>query len=122
MDRLSAEREQDRPGQSGRRRWPRPRRAQARSQRERAELTEAVARLRGSIGSLNREGARDCAPPSRPSMVISAACSRAVSGRQAAHLALVDSDDPLEAGLEIFAQPPGKRLQSLTCCRVGNRR
>ena len=36
-----------------------------------------------------------------------------------AHLALIDSDDPLEAGLEIFAQPPGKRLQSLTLLSGG---
>ena len=36
-----------------------------------------------------------------------------------AHLALVDSDDPLEAGLEIVAQPPGKRLQSLTLLSGG---
>ncbi len=36
-----------------------------------------------------------------------------------AHLALVDSDDPLEAGLEIYAQPPGKRLQSLTLLSGG---
>ena len=40
------------------------------------------------------------------------------SGGQA-HLALIDSDDPLEAGLEIFAQPPGKRLQSLTLLSGG---
>ena len=38
-------------------------------------------------------------------------CSRA--------LALVDSDDPLDAGLEIYAQPPGKRLQSLTLLSGG---
>jgi chromosome segregation protein len=37
----------------------------------------------------------------------------------AAHMALVDSDDPLEAGLEILAQPPGKRLQSLTLLSGG---
>ncbi|MCP2019082.1 hypothetical protein J2S32_003155 [Qipengyuania citrea] len=37
----------------------------------------------------------------------------------AAHLALIDSDDPLEAGLEIFAQPPGKKLQSLTLLSGG---
>jgi len=36
-----------------------------------------------------------------------------------AHLALIDSDDPLEAGLEIFAQPPGKKLQSLTLLSGG---
>ena len=36
-----------------------------------------------------------------------------------AHLALIDSEDPLEAGLEIYAQPPGKRLQSLTLLSGG---
>ena len=36
-----------------------------------------------------------------------------------AHLALIDSDDPLEAGLEIFAQPPGKRLAALTLLSGG---
>ena len=36
-----------------------------------------------------------------------------------AHLALIDSDDPLEAGLEIFAQPPGKALQSLSLLSGG---
>ena len=36
-----------------------------------------------------------------------------------AHLALIDSDDPLEAGLEIMAQPPGKKLASLTLLSGG---
>jgi chromosome segregation protein len=36
-----------------------------------------------------------------------------------AHLALIDSADPLEAGLEIFAQPPGKALQSLSLLSGG---
>src|SRR3546814_18879485 len=36
-----------------------------------------------------------------------------------AHLALVDSDDPLEAGLEIMAQPPGKKLSKLTLLSGG---
>jgi chromosome segregation protein len=36
-----------------------------------------------------------------------------------AHLALVESDDPLESGLEIFAQPPGKTLQSLSLLSGG---
>jgi chromosome segregation protein len=86
---------------------------------EKAELTEAVHRLRGSIGNLNREG-RDRLR----------AAFEAVDGHfrrlfttlfqgGQAHLALVDSDDPLEAGLEIYAQPPGKRLQSLTLLSGG---
>jgi chromosome segregation protein len=37
----------------------------------------------------------------------------------AAHLELIDADDPLEAGLEIFAQPPGKKLTSLSLLSGG---
>lgn len=36
-----------------------------------------------------------------------------------AHLALIESDDPLESGLEIYAQPPGKTLQSLSLLSGG---
>jgi chromosome segregation protein len=86
---------------------------------ERDELAEAITRLRGSIGSLNREG--------RTRLL---AAFEAVNGHfqrlfstlfdgGAAHLALIDSDDPLEAGLEIFAQPPGKRLAALTLLSGG---
>ncbi len=86
---------------------------------ERDELAEAITRLRGSIGSLNREG--------RTRLL---AAFEAVNGHfqrlfstlfdgGAAHLALIDSDDPLEAGLEIFAQPPGKRLTALTLLSGG---
>ena len=86
---------------------------------EQAELSEAVHRLRGSIGSLNREGRE------RLRTAFEAVdthfrhlFTRLFEGGQA-HLALVDSDDPLEAGLEIYAQPPGKRLQSLTLLSGG---
>ncbi|WP_037569970.1 chromosome segregation protein, partial [Sphingomonas sp. S17] len=86
---------------------------------EREDLAQAVTRLRGSIGLLNREG--------RQRLL---AAFEAVNGHfqtlfatlfdgGSAHLALVDSDDPLEAGLEIMAQPPGKRLQSLTLLSGG---
>ncbi|WP_022686184.1 chromosome segregation SMC family protein [Sphingomonas phyllosphaerae] len=86
---------------------------------ERDELGQAVNRLRGSIGTLNREG--------RQRLL---AAFEAVDGHfrrlfttlfdgGQAHLALIDSDDPLEAGLEIMAQPPGKRLQSLTLLSGG---
>ena len=86
---------------------------------ERDELYQAVNRLRGSIGSLNREG--------RQRLL---AAFEAVDGHfrrlfttlfagGEAHLALIDSDDPLEAGLEIMAQPPGKRLGSLTLLSGG---
>lgn len=84
-----------------------------------AELEAAVHRLRGSIGTLNREG--------RQRLL---AAFEAVDGHfrrlfttlfdgGQAHLTLIDSDDPLEAGLEIMAQPPGKKLQSLTLLSGG---
>ena len=86
---------------------------------ERDELGQAVNQLRGSIGTLNREG--------RQRLL---AAFEAVNGHfqrlfstlfegGAARLELVDSDDPLEAGLEIMAQPPGKKLQSLTLLSGG---
>jgi chromosome segregation protein len=92
---------------------------QGTSAAEQAELAEAVNRLRGSIDSLNREGRE------RLRSAFTAVdghfrrlFTRLFEGGQA-HLALVDSDDPLEAGLEIYAQPPGKRLQSLTLLSGG---
>ena len=86
---------------------------------EQAELTEAVHRLRGSIGSLNREGReRLRAAFEAVDGHFRRLFMRLFQGGQA-HLALIDSDDPLEAGLEIYAQPPGKRLQSLTLLSGG---
>ena len=89
------------------------------SRAEADELAQAIARLRGSIGSLNREG--------RQRLL---AAFEAVNGHfqrlfttlfegGAAHLELIESDDPLEAGLEIMAQPPGKKLAALTLLSGG---
>lgn len=86
---------------------------------EQAELAEAVNRLRGSIGNLNREGReRLKAAFEQVDTHFRRLFTRLFEGGQA-HLALIDSEDPLEAGLEIFAQPPGKRLQSLTLLSGG---
>ena len=83
------------------------------------ELSQAVNRLRGSIGSLNREGrARLLTAFEAVDGHFRRLFSTLFNGGQA-HLALIDSDDPLEAGLEIFAQPPGKKLQSLTLLSGG---
>ena len=87
--------------------------------RERAELTEAVARLRGSIGALNREGRERLRAAFEAVDAHFRRLFARLFGGGEAHLALIDSDDPLEAGLEIFAQPPGKRLQSLTLLSGG---
>ena len=86
---------------------------------EQAELAEAVNRLRGSIGNLNREGReRLRAAFEHVDTHFRRLFTRLFEGGQA-HLALIDSDDPLDAGLEIYAQPPGKRLQSLTLLSGG---
>ena len=93
------------------------------SAEEQAELHEAVNRLRGSIGSLNREGRERLKAAFEQVDThfrrLFAKLFDAGQGGGQAHLALIDSDDPLEAGLEIFAQPPGKRLQSLTLLSGG---
>ena len=92
---------------------------QAASIAESEELTQAINRLRGSIGSLNREGrARLLSAFEAVDQHFRRLFSTLFNGGQA-HLALIDSDDPLEAGLEIFAQPPGKKLQSLTLLSGG---
>ncbi|MFC3556928.1 chromosome segregation protein, partial [Sphingomonas qilianensis] len=86
---------------------------------EREELGLAVNRLRGSIGTLNREGRqRLLAAFEAVNGHFQRLFTTLFNGGQA-HLELIDSDDPLEAGLEIMAQPPGKRLQSLTLLSGG---
>ncbi len=86
---------------------------------EKAELDTAIARLRGSIGSLNREGRARLAAAF---IAVDGHFRRLFTdlfGGGEAQLALIESDDPLEAGLEIMAQPPGKKLQSLTLLSGG---
>jgi chromosome segregation protein len=86
---------------------------------EREELGLAVNRLRGSIGTLNREGRqRLLAAFEAVDGHFRRLFTTLFNGGQA-HLELIDSDDPLEAGLEIMAQPPGKKLQSLTLLSGG---
>ncbi len=86
---------------------------------EKAELVAAIARLRGGIGHLNRE-ARELLRSAfnEVSTHFTQLFTRMFNGGTA-ELKLVDSDDPLEAGLEIIAQPPGKKLQSLTLLSGG---
>ncbi|OYV26550.1 MAG: chromosome segregation protein SMC, partial [Acidocella sp. 20-63-7] len=88
-------------------------------ERERDEITSAIAKLRGSIGHLNREGReRLSAVFNEVDRHFQALFSRMFGGGKA-HLALVGSDDPLEAGLEIYAQPPGKKLSTLSLLSGG---
>ncbi len=86
---------------------------------EAEELTQAIHRLRGSIGNLNREGrVRLLSAFERVDSHFRRLFTTLFEGGQA-HLELVESDDPLEAGLEIMAQPPGKRLSTLTLLSGG---
>jgi len=86
---------------------------------ERDDLVEAIKRLRGAIGSLNREGRERLLAAFD---VVNAHFQRLFTtlfGGGTAELTLVDSDDPLEAGLEILARPPGKKPQSMTLLSGG---
>jgi chromosome segregation protein len=88
-------------------------------ERERDEIASAIAKLRGSIGHLNREGReRLSAVFNEVDRHFQALFSRMFGGGKA-HLALVGADDPLQAGLEIYAQPPGKKLATLSLLSGG---
>jgi chromosome segregation protein len=86
---------------------------------ERDDLVEAIKRLRQAIGSLNREGRERLLAAFE---VVNGHFQRLFTtlfGGGTAELTLVDSDDPLEAGLEILARPPGKKPQSMTLLSGG---
>ncbi len=88
-------------------------------ERERQEIETAIAKLRGSIGHLNREGRERLATVfEQVDRHFQALFTRMFGGGRA-HLALVGSDDPLTAGLEIYAQPPGKKLATLSLLSGG---
>ncbi|MCZ8108897.1 MAG: AAA family ATPase [Burkholderiales bacterium] len=86
---------------------------------ERDDLTEAIKRLRTAIGNLNREG--------RERLLAAFAIVQghferlftSLFGGGTAQLELIESDDPLEAGLEIVARPPGKKPQVMTLLSGG---
>ena len=86
---------------------------------ERDDLVEAIKRLRQGIQSLNRE-ARERLLASFS--VVNAHFQRLFTelfGGGTAELQLVENDDPLEAGLEILAKPPGKKPATLSLLSGG---
>jgi chromosome segregation protein len=86
---------------------------------ERSEVATAIAKLRGQIGHLNREGRERLRVVfDKVDQEFRGLFTRLFGGGRA-HLALVGSDDPLEAGLEIYAEPPGKKLASLNLLSGG---
>ncbi|TCV76372.1 chromosome segregation SMC family protein [Neorhizobium sp. S3-V5DH] len=87
--------------------------------RERADVIDAIRKLRGAIQSLNREGRERLLAAFD---VVNAEFQRLFThlfGGGTAELQLIESDDPLEAGLEILARPPGKKPQTMTLLSGG---
>ncbi len=88
-------------------------------QSERGDLIAAIGRLRQGISSLNREGReRLLAAFEQVDKHFSELFVRLFGGGRA-HLKLTEAEDPLDAGLEILASPPGKRLQVLSLLSGG---
>jgi chromosome segregation protein len=88
-------------------------------QTERSDLVAAIARLRQGIASLNREGRERLLAAFEQVNSHFADLFVRLFGGGRAHLALTESEDPLEAGLEIMASPPGKRLQVMSLLSGG---
>ena len=86
---------------------------------DRDDLVGAIDRLRRGIQSLNKEGReRLLASFEKVNENFKQLFTKLFEGGEA-KLTFTESEDPLEAGLEIFARPPGKRLQSLALLSGG---
>ena len=86
---------------------------------EREDVVEAIKKLRQGIQALNREGRERLLAAFE---VVNAQFQRLFAhlfGGGTAELQLIESDDPLEAGLEILARPPGKKPQTMTLLSGG---
>ena len=86
---------------------------------ERSDLTGAIAKLRDGIDELNAEGRERLLGAFDTINGQFQTLFTALFGGGQAELKLVESDDPLEAGLEIFACPPGKRLSTMSLMSGG---
>ena len=87
--------------------------------KEKADLTEAIRRLRQAIASLNKEGRERLLGAFDTVNGHFKDLFTGLFGGGEAELQLVESDDPLEAGLEILARPPGKRPQVMSLLSGG---
>ncbi len=86
---------------------------------ERADLYSAIVKLKTSIDELNQKGREKLLEAfTKVNRKFNEVYTKLFSGGSA-KLELVDSDDPLEAGLEMLVSPPGKRLQSITLLSGG---
>jgi chromosome segregation protein len=86
---------------------------------ERDDLEQAISKLRSGIASLNKEGReRLLAAFDEVNSNFTVLFKHLLGGGEA-NLVLVESDDPLEAGLEIMCQPPGKKLSTMSLLSGG---
>ena len=88
---------------------------------EREDLLEAITRLRQGISSLNREGRKRLLDAFDEVNGHFQSLFETLFGGGSAELQLIESDDPLESGLEILAKPPGKKPQVLTLLSGGEK-
>ncbi|MGB5865538.1 MAG: chromosome segregation protein SMC [Sulfitobacter sp.] len=86
---------------------------------EKADLEEAIKTLRSGIASLNREGRERLLTAFEQVNANFSLLFTHLFGGGEASLVMVESDDPLEAGLEIMCQPPGKKLSILSLLSGG---
>ena len=88
-------------------------------EQDRADLVTALIKLKDSINELNQKGRERLIDAfDKVNRKFNEVYTKLFNGGNA-KLELVDSDDPLEAGLEMLVSPPGKRLQSITLLSGG---
>ena len=88
-------------------------------EQDRTDLVTAIIKLKGSINELNQKGRERLIEAfDKVNRKFNDVYTKLFNGGNA-KLELVDSDDPLEAGLEMLVSPPGKRLQSITLLSGG---
>ncbi len=86
---------------------------------DRQDLVQAISKLKESISELNQKGRERLLDAfEKVNRKFNEVYTKLFNGGSA-KLELVDSDDPLEAGLELLVSPPGKRLQSITLLSGG---
>ena len=86
---------------------------------DRADLYSAIVKLKASIDELNQKGRERLLEAfTKVNRKFNEVYTKLFNGGTA-KIELVDSDDPLEAGLEMYASPPGKRLQSISLLSGG---
>ncbi len=89
---------------------------------EKTDLEAAILKLRQGVASLNSEGRKRLLAAFDEVNASFTSLFTRLFGGGTAELVLVESDDPLDAGLEILCQPPGKKLSTLSLLSGGSRR